>query len=425
MANFDTSSSSARNRMPIKTVAIVGGGPAGSATATFLAKAGVKVALFMDQKRPELVIGESLIPGVIPVLDALGVEDEVAAIGTYKPGATIYFTPEFEETFAFNVLEEPLHQYAFNVPRDLFDKLLLDNAVRHGATLFPFNAKVESDAGTDTVRLSQETLDQTSGFFGDGPPDLLIDASGRARVFARLLGIKEEVGPRKDTALFAHRDKASIERRGNIHLSIFPEGWSWRIPLPGRISVGIVAPQDYLDQFGADATEQYDGALAADPILAPTVAGSKRLTKVMKYNNYQLTSDRMHGENWVMVGDAAGFIDPVFSSGLCVSLTGAQDLAEAIATSGFAEFADYERRTKHHLNSWRRVVNSFYDKGFYQVMRQAREVKKQARTERLHSWYRTQVSRVIGGVQTRNPELLEAYTSLIDEVREMQRSAAA
>lgn len=344
----------------INTVAILGGGPAASTLATLLAREGIRVALLHRPRHAPLLVGESLVPAIIPLLRRLGVEDEVRAYAKYKPGAIFNMNEFGDYPFTFKDFCGPLPDYAYNVPRLKFETTLLAAAQRAGAKVFETEAKVERVGSTDKVRLTRETIAATDNFF-DGHPDLIVDATGRARVLPKLLNIPSREGGRKDTALFAHLDHTELYKDGYVHSSRLDHGWSWRIPLPGRVSLGIVIGSEHPPKFGATAEERYDNLLKQDSVLRVATAGAKRLTPVMEYTNYQLVSDRLVGDGWVLVGDTAGFIDPVFSSGLLIGIASATALFDAIRAGNAPAFQRYEAEVIHHLKTWHEIVNYFYD----------------------------------------------------------------
>lgn len=367
----------------IKTVAILGAGPAASTLAALLARDGIKVALLHRPRAAALLVGESLVPAIILILRRLGVEDEVRSYGKYKPGAIFNMNEFGDFPFTFRDFCGKLPDYAFNVPRIKFEATLMDCARRAGAKVVETEAKVERVTGEDKVRLSAETLAACGDFFDGAPasgpasvesaaagrvgdrrsvqPDLIVDATGRARVLPKLLDISSREGGRKDTALFAHLDKAELYKSGYVHSSRLDHGWSWRIPLQDRVSLGIVLPSEHAAKAGATPEERYDNLLKQDSYLRTVTVGSKRLTPVMEYTNYQLVSTRLVGDGWALVGDTAGFIDPVFSSGLLIGLTSATELADAIRDGGAAAFSEYERGVIHHLKTWHEIVNYYYD----------------------------------------------------------------
>jgi flavin-dependent dehydrogenase len=343
----------------IRTVAVIGGGPAGSAVATYLARKGLRVALFQRGKRPPIIVGESLVPAIVPFLRKLGVEDEVRGFSTFKPGASFTFDLERQQSFRFDEVRNGETSYSYNVPRGEFDAALLKAAVNAGAQLFDFGAVVERDAG-ERIRLSDATLSATDGFL-TGPPDFVVDATGRTRTVARLLELRTVAGPRRDTALHAHLEGVPLLFEGNVHSDRLERGWAWRIPLPGRVSVGLVVPSEHLRRFGEDPESQYDGLLRSDPITAGWAPNAKRLTPVIKYTNYQLRTERGAGPGWALVGDAFGFVDPIFSSGMLIGMQGAESLAAAIVENTPQAFARYERQVLHALTIWQRLADYFYD----------------------------------------------------------------
>ena len=299
-------------------------------------------------------------PAVIPMLQALGVEDAVRGYSTLKPGATFDLSDEVNFSFHFHQLTGRTARYAYNVPRDRFDETLLAAARRSGATVFEVPAGLDRLDGTDRVRLKTDTLAVTDDFFG-GSPDFIVDATGRARLLPSLLGIPSTEGRRKDVALFAHVDKAVLEHDGHVHTTRLDHGWSWRIPLPGRVSLGMVLGREHAQRFGATKEERYDNLRQHDSVLKNVVGGSKRITPVMEYTNYQLVSSRVVGDGWALVGDTAGFIDPVFSSGLFLGMNGAFMLADALLQGTPEAMKRYEREVIHHLETWHEIVDYFYN----------------------------------------------------------------
>jgi hypothetical protein len=350
-----------KNRVvKIRTVAILGGGPAASTLATLLARYGIRAAIFHLPRRAPLIVGESLVPAIIPILQMLGVEEKVKSFSTFKPGATFNLRATDNFSFFFDKLIGKTATYAYNVPREKFDDALLEAARAAGAKIIEAPANLERIAGTGKVKLSDDTLAAAANFFA-GQPDLIVDATGRVRLLPKLLGISAREAGRKDTALFAHVDQTHLDHAGHVHTTRIDHGWSWRIPLPGRVSVGMVLGAEHLPKFGASKEERYDNLLKQDSVLAKVAKDSKRLTPVMEYTNYSLVSERMTGENWALVGDTAGFIDPVFSSGLFLGMNSAVILAHAISAGTPAAFAAYEKEARHHLETWQEIVGYFYD----------------------------------------------------------------
>lgn len=353
----------------IQSVAIIGGGPAGAALGIHLVRAGVRVVLFDPGRRPALIVGESLVPALVPLLQELGVEQEVAAVSTYKPGATFYTTPEQEVSFVFRNAGRGVPGYAYNSPRREFDQILLAHAKRLGVAVVQQRAGVSVEKEGNAVRLDDQTRAVWEAHAGSAQPDIIVDATGRARVFAKLLAIPTWEGARKDVALFAHVKTADTPHQGHIHINRLKRGWSWRIPLPGRVSLGVVIPHDALQEYGATSEEQYERLCQEEPILRTFIQDRTRITPIMRYSNYQLNSSVWTGENWALVGDAGGFIDPIFSSGLLLALEGARELSRAILGNWEKQASRYEHTMQRKISAWRGLIDSYYDGSMFSLFR--------------------------------------------------------
>ncbi len=342
---------------PIQRIAIIGGGPSGSALACHLAKKkGVSVTLFDDEARPDLLVGESLIPSILPMLKKLGVQERVAEVGLYKPGVTFAFGTKENISFDFRAVAQcGLPTFAYNVPRKEFDQIIFDRASELGVARVKMAAKLER-VGTDRLQLSAETLAKAPSLEGQ-QPDLLVDATGRARLFARLLEIPARVGKRKDVAYFAHFSGFEEEEpRGQVTITRLQSGWCWRIPLRDRLSVGVVLSKDEAATLGATPEERLEAIIARDPVLSAAGAKRQRLTKVATYTNYQLISERGYGPGWVMIGDAYGFVDPMLSPGLMLALRSAE-----LLTASLNNPAKYARQMEEWLEAWQELIEYFYD----------------------------------------------------------------
>ena len=352
----------------IKTIAVIGGGPSGCSLATLLKRRGFKVAVFYLEKRPEIIVGESLVPAIIPFLRELGVEDEVKLYSTYKPGASVWVNKDEEATSPFSYGGGGLPHYAYNVPRVKFDKTIFDLAVREGVIFFNHIAQLEKVGNTDELKLSDDTIAAVNDFFS-GQPDLIVDTSGRSRTISRLLDIPTKTGYRKDIAVFAHLSGAEKIEPHNIHLHRLEKGWTWRIPLPDRISLGVVIDPEHLKKFGATKEEQYDNFLKSDETLKKFTGNAKRETGVAQYNNYQLISQKMYGKNWLLTGDAGGFLDPIFSSGLFLAIKGSFAAAEAIAIGTDAAFKKYQKYQLYELSIWQKLVDTWYSGSLFTLFK--------------------------------------------------------
>ena len=390
-----------------RNVAILGAGPAGASLAAHLRSPDARgagyepfeVFLFDGGERPPLVVGESLVPAVVPFLRRLGVEEEVASYSTHKPGAIFRFAPEEWLAFRFDEVRGAETPYAYNVPRDRLDASIRDAALRAGARFVPQHGRVERDPG-GRLRLAKQSL-EAAGLARQ--PDFIVDASGRARRVAQLLDLPTTKGKRRDAALHAHLEGVGLIHPNDIHTDRLEHGWSWRIPLPGRVSVGLVMDARVLREFGADAEEQFDAYLRHDPQLSDWGVTAKRISPVLRYTNYQLRTDRGVGPNWALVGDAFGFIDPVFSSGLLIALDGAWMLARALHEGSERALRRYEARNLRQLANWQRVVSYFYDGRLFTLFKVGDEVEKRWYGRLLNFHFRKHMPRVVTGEATVHP----------------------
>jgi flavin-dependent dehydrogenase len=365
-------------------VAIVGAGPSGAALAILLAREGAQVTLFDDGRRPELLVGESLVPAVVPIIQRLGLEEEIASFSRVKPGVSFIWSERDRFSFSFARFAPGVFPYAYNIPRPQFDDAVLARAVATGVDRVVTHARLEptTDSGRE-LALAPETLAAAPSLEGR-QPDLVVDATGRARLGARALGIGAHLGPRKDVAHFAHFENfAWDDDPGQVLIRRLDAGWSWCIPLQERLSIGIVLSRDDAARLGASPAERLERAIATDWWLSTIAAGSKRVTSVATYANYQLISHRGLGPGWVVLGDAFGFVDPMLSPGVYLALRSAELVAEGLAPFAKAQapspveievaLRPYVVRQDAMLTAWLDLVATFYDGRMAALFRAGRD----------------------------------------------------
>jgi len=385
----------------LRSVAILGGGPVGASLATWLARAGVRVVLFHKAKRPPIIVGESLVPAIVPFLRRLGVEDQVKAFSIFKPGATFVLTTDKDISFRFEEAVGAEVNYSYNTPRDQFDAVILQAARDAGATILEGTAGVERVNGSDRLRLNAKSMEMAAGVLAE-QPDWIVDATGRSRMIGNLLDIPYVEGPRKDAALHAHMTGVPLVVEGNVHTDRLTRGWCWRIPLPGRVSIGLVVNADYLARFGPSIEDQFAGTLREEPLLARWSQGAERVTPVIKYSNYQQRSVRGYGDGWATVGDAFGFIDPVFSSGLLIGLEGAQELAKALLDGSDRAMKKFEAHVLYNLTVWQRLVDYYYDGSLFTLFQIGKIKAEQPGWKLLNRHFGRHMPRVFTGEATRS-----------------------
>jgi flavin-dependent dehydrogenase len=380
-------------------VAIVGAGPAGSALAILLARQGAEVTLFDQGRRPPLLVGESLVPAIVPILQRLGFEQETAAVGVVKPGVSFVWSPQDRVSFRFARFAPAVPPYAYNIPRPQFDEALLVKAVAAGAHRVVTHARLEPAGSADAeLALSRETVAAAPSLQGR-QPDLIVDATGRARQAARALAIGARVGPRDDVAHFAHYEGFSWdEEPGQVVITRIKAGWSWRIPLRDRLSVGIVLDRQDATSLGRTAEERLERAIGIDPWLTESLAGAKRVSPAVTYSNYQLISERGYGPGWVMAGDAFGFVDPMLSPGVFLGLRSAELVADALAPFAQGRMSPAPAAVASALGSYAAIQTAMLD-AWMELVAYLYDGRLMAMLRAGHAWMERRPSRLRDAVQ--------------------------
>ena len=316
-------------------VVVIGGGPAGSTAATLLAERGHKVVLLEKDSHPRFHIGESLLPANVPLFEKLGVAEEIADIGMDKYGAT-FESPWHDHTAGFKFAEatDPSLPMAYQVRRSEFDQILFRRAISAGAEAHEGTRVREFDLGDrNTPPVVKAT--GADGTAREWQAKFVVDATGRDTLVANRLKIKRRNPAHNSSAMYGHfrnarRDCGDLE--GNIIIFWFDHGWFWFIPLKdGATSVGAVVWPYYMKHRDKPLREFFLDTIALCPRLQARLAEAELVSEPEATGNYSYQCDHCQGDNYVMVGDAYTFIDPVFSSGVMLAMNSAFAGADVVS----------------------------------------------------------------------------------------------
>ena len=353
-------------------VAVIGGGPAGSTTAALCAARGLEVAVFERDTFPRFHIGESMLPQSRKVWDDLGVTDALEARFLRKYGAQFVDASNGDEqAYRFAEAFDSSVTYAFQVERADLDHLLLGNAVAKGAKLFSgwsVQKARPSLAGHGAVDVRDPDGTKTTV-----AARIIVDATGRDGLLSATHGKRETIAGLDNTAFFSHWD--GIRRRegqleGDIDIVCFPHGWFWNIPFKNGVnSVGAVCRHDWIRELpkGLSPEKIFERAVELAPWVGELVANGTRRTEIGALADFSYRVPDIAGDGWCSVGDATGFIDPLFSTGAHLGFVSGRSasiaIGEALAAgdTSKARFAEHEATVRRGAGLFVGAVQSFYE----------------------------------------------------------------
>jgi flavin-dependent dehydrogenase len=349
---------------------VVGGGPAGAGTAGLLAAHGHRVLVLEREKFPRYHIGESLIPGCLPIVEELGLWDRLANLGfTRKYGATLLWG-ETMGLWDFRFADGGGYEYSYQVRRADFDALLLARAREFGAhVLEEITVKeftFDGDRATG-VSFAQKGQDAST----DVAARLIVDASGQGRMLGRKLGLVEWHEDLRNVAVWTYFEGCKYlegRKAGDVLVENRPQGWFWFIPLSdGTVSVGYVTRVDALQQSNMPIEELFATQRADSEEIRRLTEGSRQVSSFRTIRDWSYNCRQFHGPGWALVGDAAAFVDPLFSTGVALALRGASSLATHAdralrdPSAEQDELAAYESDYRDFLDQVLEFVRFFYN----------------------------------------------------------------
>ncbi len=364
-------------------VVVIGGGPAGSTVAALLAEAGRKVLVVERTKFPRFHIGESLMPETYWVFKRLGMLPKLRDSDFVKKYSVQFVTASGKESqpFFFDERDPRECSQTWQVPRDRFDEMMLDNAADCGT-------EVWMEANVNDVILEPSESDDLPRAAGvivtpkGGQPvrigaKVVVDATGMNALLSKKLGIRRTDPQLRKASLFAHykgcrRDPGKNGGATLVLSTAQNDGWFWYIPLPNDItSVGVVGDIDRLTADKSRTPEQkLEDEIANCPGLADRMPGSTRVSDVHVISDFSYRATRCAGDGWVLVGDAFGFLDPMYSSGVFLALKSGEMAADAINEAfekqdfSAVQLSKWGDELSHGMSVVRKLVYAFYTKEF-------------------------------------------------------------
>ncbi|HXE80315.1 MAG TPA: NAD(P)/FAD-dependent oxidoreductase [Vicinamibacterales bacterium] len=369
-------------------VVVIGGGPAGSTVSTLIAQQGRRVALFERERFPRFHIGESLIPETYWVLKRLNMLPKMQQSRFVKKYSVQFVNAEGRESAPFYFWDNKPHECSqtWQVVRSEFDQMMLNNAREHGVEVHEgvrVHDVLFEDGRAVGVRIKDET-----GAFREIRAAVVVDASGQNGLLMNRLGLRVWDPVLNKGAIWtywrgAYRDQGRDEGATLVIQNGNRNGWFWYIPLHDDIvSCGVVAPYDYLFKGRKDFAKTYEEEIERCPGVKRRVAGAERATGYFATKDYSYRSTRVAGDGWVLVGDAFGFLDPLYSSGVLLALRSGEMAADAIV-EGLArgdtsaeQLGRWGRVFNEGVDRMRRLVCEYYDGfSFGQMVRKHPELK--------------------------------------------------
>ena len=357
-------------------VAIIGGGPAGSTAGALLARAGRSVLILERDKFPRFKIGESLLPFSMQAFKRLGLQEKFVGAGFMKKygGEMCGACSEEGVKFYFKDGFGSQTDHAFQVTRADFDKVMLDNARDSGV-------EVREETTVEAIEFSDADVRLTAKPKGGSAREFraryLIDASGRNSLVGSKFKLKKKYEHLQKVSVFAHYDgvtrdpgiDGTLTRLVRAH-----DRWFWMIPLSDeRMSIGVVLDADLYKQSKQTPEEFLKQTLAEQPVISRRMDVAVRATPVSVAADFSYRNSKLAGDRWLLAGDAAGFIDPVFSSGVFLAVMAGEQAADALDVvldepqKQRRLFAQYERSVQRAMKVYLRFVNAWYSKEFIEV----------------------------------------------------------
>jgi flavin-dependent dehydrogenase len=361
-----------------RQVVVIGAGPSGSIAAALLRRRGRDVLVLERQKFPRFSIGESLLVHCLDFVAEAGMIEAVDAAGfQYKNGAAFVRCAQYSD-YDFGQRFAPGRPSTFQVQRATFDKLLADEAERQGVEI-RYEVEIVAVGNADSRGRRTLTLRQPNGEVTTVEADFVLDASGFGRTLPKLLELEVPSNFPARQAIFTHvedRIPAGAFDRNKIRIVVHPKHvdvWYWLIPFSnGRSSLGVVARREFLERYPGPSEQRLRALIAEDAGLASLLLDAQWDTPVRELGGYAANVKTMHGPGFALLGNAAEFLDPVFSSGVTIAMRSSSMAVHVLDRQLRGERVDwtheFERPLRRGVDCFRAYVDAWYDGRFQTIV---------------------------------------------------------
>ncbi len=361
-------------------VAIIGGGPAGSVAGSVLAGHARRVVIFEREKFPRFQVGESTIPASLDTLQRIGVKEKIDQAGflTKDGGEIVSACGGARAKFFFRNALNPRWKTAYQIDRMTFDDILLKHAQSLGCEVRE-ETRVESVEFTPdgvTLQCKNHPVPTHAAY--------VIDCSGRSSLLANRFHLKQPFPHLKKFSVYSYfqrNSKSNAPEDGYTRMIRGRDAWFWVIPIAdGKISVGVVMDLETFNRLKLSPEAALNRTIAEQPELRKWVENTTRYMPVFATADFSYAVSQLTGNRWVLAGDAAGFIDPVFSSGIYIALYSGEKAGETVnealtdPAKKSAAYRRYERAVKKRLGSYLKLSSAWYTREFIEIFLHPREM---------------------------------------------------